>query len=103
MGAPLPASAGLARRPVTNASRATPAQSPAAHVRYRCRIAVTPSYQLPQAGRHRRTSSGRPARASEIEAVDVLLGEGDRLAEQDVVPLDLDGAEPAGLQAAVAG
>ena len=39
----------------------------------------------------------------EIKLVDIVLGEEERLAEQDVVALDLDGAEPAGLQARVAG
>ncbi len=35
---------------------------------------------------------------SEIKLVDILLGEEERLAEQDVVALDLDRSQPAGLQ-----
>src|SRR6516165_3374126 len=37
----------------------------------------------------------------EIEPIDILLGEQERLPEQDVVALDLDRAEPAGLELGV--
>ena len=43
-------------------------------------------------------SQRRSACFSKIKLVDVLLGEEERLAEQDVVALDLDLAEPAGDQ-----
>src|SRR5215831_16971838 len=39
---------------------------------------------------------------SKVELIDVLLAEEERLAEEDVVALDLDRAEPAGLQPGVA-
>ena len=39
---------------------------------------------------------------SEIKLIDIVLGEHERLAEQDVVALDLDLAEPAGLKRRVA-
>src|SRR4051794_34476556 len=39
---------------------------------------------------------------SEIKFVDIILGEGEGLAEQDVVPRDRDRAEAAGLERRVA-
>src|SRR4051794_29154590 len=58
----------------------------------------------PRLNNHRASPPWTPPRraGSAVELVDVLPVEAERLAEQDVVPLDLDGAEPAGLEPGVA-